>query len=221
MNNCMLEWRLTIRDHQWGCYDWAPAIDLLMLADAENDLAATPLDYQTLDYDVRSTYDSRPINAYDFNLCSGTLSGINSNIAWMVGWQVPLGYRAVVRRFDVQYDSDVGGPYGNSVIWPLQGLYPATVQPAPQLLAVSTPQFNMAVYTNNEVGFPVPNNIKSIGSGGSIDVFFIIEEGTWFGLAGSNANQLNGTANVNVYGQLIPVRNEQLPYVVGNPKVQQ
>lgn len=217
MNGCNLEWQPTIRDYQWGPgIDTAGPVDLLSLEDAKTDMYAAPLVPEVLDYDVRSTYDSRPINAYDFNFCANSLI-VTNDALWVVGWQVPLGFRAVVREFEVQYDQDTGNQFGQSLVYPLEGMYPSQFAPNPASSGPTTPTVQTAVAG---AGFPVLNNMKAIGSGGKIKTFFIVEEGTWFGIQGINNNLggVQGTVTINVYGNMLPIRNEQLPFIVGNQK---
>jgi hypothetical protein len=216
MNGCNLEWQPTIRDIQWGPgLDTAGPTDLLALSGAVADAQATPLEPVPLDYDTRAVYDSRPVNAYDFNFCANNFI-VNNNTLWAVGWQVPLGYRAVIREFEVQYDQDVGGQFGASLIFPLQGMYPSEFGDSPSTSGPVTPTVQTALAA---AGFPLQNNAKAIGSGGKIKTFYIAEEGTWFGLEGISANiGVQGTCTVNAYGQFIPIRNEQLPFVIANQK---
>lgn len=216
MNGCNLEWQPTIRDIQWGPgLDTAGPVDLLALEDAKTDMYQAPLVPEVLNYDVRAVYNSRPINAYDFNFCANSLI-VNNNTLWVVGWQVPLGFRAVVREFEVQYDQDTGGPFGGSLVFPLEGMYPSTFGPNPQTSGPVTPTVQTALAG---AGFPVLNNAKAIGSGGTIKTFFIVEEGAWFGIQGITSNiGSQGTCTINAYGNFIPIRDEQLPFVVGNQK---
>jgi hypothetical protein len=208
--DCNLEWQPSIRDR---CYGYDPngegtASDLTALAGATAALAATPLADGPNNYSVRSTYDVRPVNAYDFNF-SVLLFSVSNNVQWCVGWQVPLGYRAVIRRFEIQYDGDLGGAYGNSWIQPCISIYPTneSIDTSP-------------ISSNSGNPTPVPYNSEiAIGSGGEIETFFIAEEGSWFGLTGVNANlNLSGspTASVNCYGNLIPTGEMQLPFTIGN-----
>jgi hypothetical protein len=216
MNGCNLEWQPSIRDFQWGLgVDTPGPTDLLALSTAVAEMQATPLEPVSLDYDVRAVYDSRPINAYDFNFCANNLI-VLQNTLWAVGWQVPLGYRAVVREFEVMYDQDVGGEFGASLVFPLQGMYPSDFALQPASAGPTTPAVLTALAA---AGFPLQNNAKAIGSGGKITTFFIAEEGTWFGIQGiSNNISVEGTVTINCYGQLLPIRNEQLPFVVGNQR---
>jgi len=215
---CNLEFSPTIHDYQWGpgLNFKDNAVDLVALSNAQEELDNTPLTPQPIDYGVRSTYDSRPINSYDFNFTATNIPSL-PNFLWLTGWQVPLGYRAIVRKFEVIYDQDTGGPFGNSVIFPLQSLYPSATEDLPAGFPVTVPSYSTVVPAGNAVGFPVPNNVKAIGSGGSIDTFFICEEGTWFGIQGINTNiATEGTVTINVYGNFLAIRDEQLPFVIGN-----
>lgn len=213
MNGCNLEWSRTIHDFQWG--PGLPAegpSDLASVEESMQEQASTTYDPSPPMATVRATYDSRLINSYDFQK-TAPLVAAQPNAIWTVGWQVPLGYRAVIRKFKVFFNGDVGGDPGNSVCAPLLTLYPT------QFGSVFATGAQFASAGN---GVAVPNcGYITIGSGDEFDCFFIVEEDSWFGLTGQN-NNLNPsgsatTVSVNVYGTLIATNELELPYCVGNP----
>lgn len=66
-------------------------------ARAQSDLADTPLGAPPADYDVRSVYDSRPVNGYDFNITvTAAAEGGNT---FTLEFTVRQGFVAVFRRF--------------------------------------------------------------------------------------------------------------------------
>jgi hypothetical protein len=145
-------------------------------------------------FDVRSTYDSRPVNAYDFNYSAFLPSQNLINTPWEFTFNVPNGYRAVPRKWDVFYDTPPSGPSYNSTVTLLQQ------------------------------GAAVPNNgpiIIGMGTSDPIESFFICEENTTFGISGNVVGTVNSTQDsvisVNVYGNLIAVSEVALPFSVANP----
>lgn len=58
----------------------------------------TPIGPTPLQYDVRSTYDARPINGYDFNIAVTTNEGSPFGAITRLTFSVPNGLVAVVRR---------------------------------------------------------------------------------------------------------------------------
>lgn len=66
-------------------------------ASAQSDLAETPLGAPPTDYDVRSTYDSRPVNGYDFMIAvTAAAEGGNT---FTMEFEVRQGFVGVLREF--------------------------------------------------------------------------------------------------------------------------
>lgn len=178
------------QDWQTGASWDQPGADLLQDAASISGMLSAPLGEPPTDFDVRCVYDSRIINSYDFNF-TATISG-SSTAGWSAQFIVPVGYRAVPRKWAVQFDQLLTGPSGNSI---------ATIQ---------------------QNGGDLPNNTVCIGMGTDepIETFFLCEEQTTFGIAGFNSNPpSNGgvfTGSVNVYGNLIPVSSLALPLAASN-----
>jgi hypothetical protein len=114
---------------------------------------------------------------------------IASGVAWSTAFNVPNGYRIVPRKWQVQFDSLPLGPLAGNFV------------------------------SLQQNGANVPNNgpiIVGMGTDEPIESFFLCEENTTFGISGV-ANQ-NTNANINVYGNLIPVTDVALPLSVSNQK---
>jgi len=167
-----------------------PGADLLQDAASTTDMLSAPLGEPRVDYDVRCVYDSRPINGYDFNF-SATNFTIGGN--WSFQFVVPAGYRAVPREWEVAFDVVIPGSAVNST---------ASIQ---------------------QNGAQLPNNgpiFVGMGTDEPIKTFFVCEENTTFGIAGSNTNIGGAVAEarvlINVYGNLIPVSDVALPLAIAN-----
>jgi hypothetical protein len=189
--NGNLEWWLTIRDIQAPPLDAAISViggpqDLQESAAMMAGLFAAPYGDPSDEYDARATYDSRPTNAYDAIFSEAT--NVTSGEVWTVLFTAPLGYRFVPRKFTISYDDAGAGPDANSIV--------------NLLLGEGSVTYNSGII---------------IGAGAELDAFYLVEENVAFGVTGSNSN-LTGATNVNVriYGNLIPVKLEQLPYSVVN-----
>jgi hypothetical protein len=178
-----------------SCYE-IPGADLLQDDASEAALMRSPLGEPPTDFTVRSVYDVRPVNGYDFNYFKSATITLSSG-AWMVTFNVPPGYRAVVRHYEVEFDACFG-PGGG----------------------VFAPSGSTASLQQN--GANVPNNqTLDAGFGAAFDCFYLCEENTTFGLAGINLlinSALGGvsTANVSVYGNLIAVDENALPLSIAN-----
>ena len=181
-------------DVQTGASYDQPGSDLLQDDTSIAQMQQAPLGEPPTAFDVRSVYDSRPVNGYDFNY-SGSLPSQNLyNNPWTIEFNVPNGYRAVPRKWDVFYDTPPSGPSYNSTVTLLQQ------------------------------GAAVPNNgpiIIGMGTNDPIESFFLCEENTTFGITGNVVFTGNGTSDsvisVNVQGNLIPVSEVALPFSIANP----
>jgi hypothetical protein len=175
-----------------------PGADLLGQEASTQAMQATPLTPPNVDYEVRSVYDSRPINAYDFNFSAATEFTSPPDPGTIATWEatftVPTGYRAVPRDWDVFFDTP------------------------PNVIA------SKSTVTLQQQGAAVPNNgpmIIGMGTGPTpIKSFFICEENTTFGIQGSinvgvNSTQ-SSTISINVHGNLIPVTDCALPFTIAD-----
>jgi hypothetical protein len=156
-------------------------------------MQAAPLGEPQIGYDVRSVFDARPINAFDFNF-SGTSNVTGTTGAWAVTFEVPLGFRAIPRKWYIDFDpglSMLTGPSSTST---------CSIQKGKQNL--------------------VQNQGIIIGQGGEIETFFLCEEVTPFGVSGNNLLYATSGADtlaiVNVWGTLIPVSSVALSFAAAN-----
>ena len=181
----------------WPDFYNASGADLLGDASATAAMYATPLGEPPSDFDVRSVYESRPVNAYDFNYSSATpVTGANSTgeqVLWATSFSAPNGYRAVPKKWDIAFDPPyaVGVPFDSTV---------------------NITQANAAVPNNQ-------NLILGTGTDEPIETFFVCEENTTFGASGSTSLVATGytvNVNVNVWGTLIPVSEVSPPFCIAN-----
>jgi hypothetical protein len=177
-------------DFQTGASWDQPGSDLLQDHASLTAMQSAPLGEPPTDFDVRCVFDSRIVNGYDFNFAAN-ISGSYPGYGWSANFKVPTGYRAIPRKWSVQFDLPPTGIAANST---------ATIQ---------------------QNGAALPNNTVIIGMGTDepIETFFLCEENTSFGIAGINSNaSVTFTGNVNVYGNLIPVTSVALPLAVSNQR---
>lgn len=136
-------------------------------------------------FDVRSVYDARPVSAYDFNFAATQESSSAANL--FLRFTVPSGFRAVVRRYSIQF-------------------YATPFAIGPDIL------FFPQAYDAD-----VPNNQFMIGSGNDdIRTFFLVEENATFGARVGNPFGYDLEPILHVYGNLLPVTGVSLPYEIAN-----
>lgn len=168
--------------------------DMLGTQQSVDAMHATPLGEPPVNFDVRAIFDSRPVNAYDFNLSANTTIS-STSASWVATFVVPNGYRMVPREWEVYYEN---APAGSAV--------------ASQV----TLQQNNADLPNNT------GIIIGVATAAPIKSFFICEENTTFGIRGFNNNTFvvagSAVVIVNVYGNLLPVTDVALPFEVTNKK---
>lgn len=178
-------------DWQTGASLDIPGADLLTNDASIAAMQKAPLTEPPNDFSVRSVYDVRPVNGYDFNF-SGTANEVD-NFVWSITFDVPLGYRAIPRKWTVFYDNPPLTIASSSVVSLLQ---------------------NGAAVPNNQ------NIIIGMGTGAlPIESFYLCEENTTFGIQGlvtANNNTHTSTMSVNVYGNLLPVSEVALPFSIAN-----
>lgn len=95
-------------------------------ARARADFDVTPVGTPPVCYDVRSVFDSRPVNTYDFHI---TQSGafLTTNVASVVEMSVPEGYMAILRGIEAWIEPAPPGPDRSDVSMTVQlngGDYP-------------------------------------------------------------------------------------------------
>lgn len=202
-----MNWRdqefLSQREHQAG----PDANDSDTAGDAQKtaDMSATAPGEPPVDFDVRSTYDARPVNARDFNISGtvvGTVSGSGAIIFPVLNFATPLGWRFVVLNWEVTFAPSIGtlGPaaFKNTSVNLLGGG------------GVADP-FNQAIIIG-------PNGTADEG----LETFMLVEEQTQFGIQILNADTglllaATSTAIVTIHGNALPVTDVQLPYAIANP----
>lgn len=156
----------------------------------------TPLGEPQIDVDVRSTYDVRPIQAYDFNLIlEGTIStsGAEGPLNVVTPVAVPEGYVAVVRAYHHSTD--------------------------PIIPSVVRSDVTMTLQSN---GADVPFNVEIPVGAESQDLvkcFFIVDEG---GLIGARFNTTLTVVDpynvfVHVYGNFLRKTGRAANLEIGNP----
>lgn len=182
---------------QRGDYSFPPTGDDQNFADLAGEQAAVADMHKTQigeppnDFDVRSVWDVRPVNGYDALL--STTSTDSTTQSWSATFTAPNGYRAIPRKWEVWYDSPVGGAAGVS----------------------------KAFLQKN--GADLPNQLGWIigdGTQNPIESFFTCEENTTFGIRGHNGNIVTGNSvvNINCLVTLYPVSEISLPLSIANPK---
>lgn len=166
------------------------------LADMQS---STPLGEPPVDVDIRSVYDVRPIQAFDFNTTVIATSGGGSASSFGIlttQFTVPLGYVAVVRKWHTSFTS-------------------------PQPPITYRGQVLMTIRSNNA---DLPNNVDiPVGlESDFVESFFIVDEG---GLIGARFDIANpGTpsvaafdVNCHIYGNLIRKTGRAANLEIGNP----
>jgi hypothetical protein len=154
-----------------------------------------PLGEPTIDVDVRSVYDVRPIQAFDFNVTlTGTISTTGESAPNFVApFAVPEGYVAVVRKYN----------HCTSPIFP----------------ATARSDLLLTLQSNNA---DVPNNVSIPVGADSQDLvicFFIVDEGGTFGARFvTPLVLLSGyPVFVTVYGNFVRKTGRAANLEIGNP----
>jgi hypothetical protein len=162
-------------------------------ARARTDFDSTPVGTPVNCYDVRSTFDVRPVGSFDFNIVSSIeSSGDTDSGDIVVSMTVPDGFVAVLRNFDVWFNPEPVVLTKNGMTWSLQ--------------------LN---------GGDVPYN-ADVPMGTAIDretVFLLANEANRISLRleSSAFNNVNITGYVRFYGNLIPKSERALPFEIANP----
>lgn len=161
-----------------------------------DDMARAPLGEPGIDVDVRSTYDVRPIQAYDFNLIlEGVIStsGAEGPLNVVTPVAVPEGYVAVVRAYHHSTD--------------------------PIIPSVVRSDVTMTLQSN---GADVPFNIEIPVGAESQDLvkcFFIVDEGGTIGARFNTTLTIADPYNVfvHVYGNFLRKTGRAANLEIGNP----
>jgi hypothetical protein len=158
------------------------------LADA---MARAPIGEPKSAFDVRCTYDSRPLNGFDFNLTQIFEESTDTTIT--ASFLVPVGYRAVPRKWRIVF-------------------VPATLYEVSEVTVF---------FTNNGADVPYNSVCIGNGTTDPLDTFYLAEESSPFGcriVLTPPVVVLAGLV-VQVYGNYLPVTNVALPFEVTNRKI--
>lgn len=120
---------------------------------ARLDQENTPLGSPPKPVDVRSVYDTRPINAFDFNIARSAATDTTLTSVTLL-MSVPEGFIAVLRNFDLWFEPNPPGVSKSNFRWSLQlnrGDYPYNL---------NVP-FGVAV--DRESVFMIANEFNTIG----------------------------------------------------------
>ena len=157
---------------------------------ARTDFDAAPVGTPPSCYDVRSVYDSRPINGYDFHIVQFQ-SLDSTDTTKRVEMTVPEGYAAVLRGFEAWFE------------------------PAP--LGANRSDVSANLQLN---GGDYPNNTFLIGmaTNGLVPMFMLADEFNRIGLK-LNFTAFTGSGEVYVhfYGNFILKSERALPFEIANP----
>jgi hypothetical protein len=154
-------------------------------------MIATPPGEPPIDYDVRSTFDARPINGLDFNFTDH--QPIGSATAWTLSVTVPKGYIAVLRGIRHFLD--------------------------PLPAALDSTNDVLATLLVNGVQIPSNQDIPvGIQSDSLVKFFYLIDELNTMGLLLTPSSiPLNTDAWVVFYGNLLSKTGRPLPFEIANP----
>lgn len=148
-------------------------VDMRNNAAARAAAAAAQIGSPQLDFDVRSVYDSRPVQGRDFNqwfFFSTEGGGTVPGTFFLQSFVVPTGYVAVVRRIMFRTsNANYTGPYQNEMTVLRNG-----AQVMPEVLPF--------VPFNPVDGEAAPLETIPISDGESFDLFLIADEGDTVGV---------------------------------------
>lgn len=169
----------------------APADTRTRQPDVRNpDILQVPLGEPAIDFDVRSVYDARPINAYDFNIIPASVA-IGSSTSYTISFQVKQGRTAVIRELHH---------------W---------IEPVPNLPLRSDILLSIQLQKAD-----VPDNINipvGVASDGLIKLFLIADEYQTVSFNFVTSSLITGTGYVHVYGNYILKTGRPAPFEIANP----
>lgn len=120
---------------------------------ARDDAAKTPLGQPPKPVDVRSVYDTRPVNAFDFNI-SASDATLSTDTQASLFFQVPEGFVCVLRNFDIWMEPGPTGLERSAFLWSLQlngGDYPYNLN------------VPFGVMVDRETCFMIANEFNTVG----------------------------------------------------------
>lgn len=121
---------------------------------ARADQEKTPLGAPPKPVDVRSVYDTRPINAFDFNISDSATTEASVTTQVILSFQVPEGFVCVLRNFDVWFEPNPVILNKSEILWSLQlngGDFPYNL---------SIP---MGIAVDRETCFMIANEFNTVG----------------------------------------------------------
>lgn len=126
---------------------------------ARDDASRTPLGQPPKPVDVRSVYDTRPVNAFDFNI-PATAATASTDSQASLFFQVPEGFICVLRNFDIWFEPTPIGLERSAFLWSLQlngGDYPYNIG-VPFGIAIDRETVFMIANEFNTVGLRIAAN---------------------------------------------------------------
>lgn len=169
---------------------------------ARQDQENTPLGSPPKPVDVRSVYDTRPINGFDFNISASAATDSNTTKA-VLFFNVPEGFVAVLRNFDVWFEPNPASALKSGFNWSLQlngGDYPYNL---------NVP-FGVAV--DRETCFMIANEFNTVGLRLTLGTAFSFPDpGTAFARFYGNFLLKSGLPAALEIGNLVPKSTLQPP----------
>lgn len=164
-------------------------------AKARSDFDSTPVGSPPSCYDVRSVFDSRPVNTYDFHITTGADYGQEVDANVTIEMTVPEGYMAILRSIEVWFEPSSFG--------------------ANRSAASLTMQLNGGDYPNNV------DMLIGTATDQAIPMFLLADE---FNRIGAKVTQLfagaelyNGEVFAHFYGNFVLKSGRAYPFEVANP----
>lgn len=134
---------------------------------ARDEVDKTPLGAPPKPVDVRSVYDTRPVNAFDFNIVE-TAGAEEGTAVRIVNFSVPEGFVCVLRNFDIWFETAVfAGEDKSDVTWTLLlngGAFPYN-EDVPFGVAVDRETCFMIADEFNTVGLRIVSTAGNFSSG--------------------------------------------------------
>jgi hypothetical protein len=182
----------------------ASSADVRIASEARDEAARTGSGAPQIDFNVRSIFDSRPVNGYDFNqFSSAELAGPGSTI--VTSLTIPVGFIGVVRRVDfwlepliaafrseitmtprvagLQVQNNLTYPVGNMLNEPMRAFYLADENQTLSFLitsAIALPALtigNIVVYGNLLLKTGVPTNFQIANPAGTQPPAVVVSAG--------------------------------------------
>jgi hypothetical protein len=171
------------------------------MAKARTDQENTPLGSPPKPVDVRSVYDTRPINAFDFNIsASASVNSVSPSATLF--FSVPQGFICVLRNFDIWFEPNPVASDRSAFQWSLQlngGDFPYNL---------NVP-FGIAV--DRETCFMIANEFNTVGLRITLGTAAEFADGTIFGRFYGNFLLKSGLPSALEIGNLVPTAAQPPP----------